>query len=92
LSQIKEANMTRPLPHTPPIADERRADADVVVTFTNRGERALNELAAVITNRMARTPEDIAETLAMVYQTPLDELASALQAIADCLPDEPAHR
>lgn len=79
-------------PPVPPQADEPRADANVVITFTPRGERALNELAAVITNRMARTPEDIAATLAMVYRTPLDELAAALQTIADCLPDEPVDR
>lgn len=77
---------------TTPHADERRADGNVVITFTHRGERALDELAAVITNRMARTPKDIAATLAMVYRTPLDDLAAALQAIADCLPDEAADR
>lgn len=84
--------MTATAPHVPPHSDEPRANADVVITFTHRGERALNELAAVITNRMARTPEDIAATLEMVYRTPLDDLAAALQAIADCLPDEAVDR
>jgi hypothetical protein len=84
--------MTSRVHPDPVVVDEQRAGADVVVTFTNRGERALDHLAAVITNRMARTPEDIAATLAMVYQTPLDELAAALQAIADCFPDEHVER
>jgi hypothetical protein len=86
LSPIKEATMTRALPHIPPIADERRADAEVVVTFTNRGERALDQLAAVITNRMGRTPHDIADVLAKVYRTPLDELITAFDAIAAEIP------
>jgi len=59
-----------------------RADDQVVVTFTNRGERALDQFAAVITNHMARTPHGIADVLATIYRTPLDELVAAFDAIA----------
>lgn len=59
-----------------------RADGQVVVTFTNRGERALDHFAAVITHGMARTPHYIADVLATIYHTPLDELVAAFNAIA----------
>ena len=79
------------LPHVPPPpANEPRAGAGVHVTFTSRGERALDELAAVITHRMAHTPDGIAHALAMVYRTPLDDLVAAFQAIAERLADETA--
>lgn len=58
---------------------------EAVVRFTNKGERALDALAATIVNRMARTPEGIAQTLAEVFHTPIDELAEALSQIADQL-------
>ena len=61
---------------------DARADEHVVLTFTNRGERALDQFAAVITNGMARTPRDIADVLAQIYRTPLDELVAAFDAIA----------
>ena len=76
------------LPHIPRRDDDPRADASVVVTFTPRGQRALDELAAVITHQMARTPDGIAHTLAMVYRTPLDDLVGAFEAIAGRLADE----
>jgi hypothetical protein len=60
---------------------DARADEHVVLTFTNRGERALDQFAAVITNGMARTPRDIADVLAQIYHAPLDELVSAFDAI-----------
>ena len=81
------------LPHVPPPPEaELRASAGVAVTFTPRGQRALDELASVITHGMARTPDGIAHTLAMVYRTPLDDLVAAFTSIADRLADEPPRR
>ena len=81
------------LPHVQPPPDhEQRAATDVAITFTPRGQRALDELASVITNGMARTPDGIAHTLAMVYRTPLDDLVAAFTSIADRLADEHPRR
>lgn len=65
-------------------------DTTLMITFTNRGERALDALATVLTHRMARTPQGIADVLERVYRTDVDELCAALDAITGEL--HPAHR
>jgi len=57
-------------------------DTTLTVTFTHRGERALDALATVLTHRMARTPQGIADVLEHVYRADVDELCAALDAIA----------
>jgi len=66
-------------------------DATLMLTFTNRGERALDALATVLIHRMARTPQGIADVLERVYRADVDELCTALDAIATELrPNDPA--
>lgn len=72
-----------PHPSTTTMLDRRVPDdATLMVTFTNRGERALDALATVLTHRMARTPQGIADVLEHVYRADVDELCAALDAIA----------
>ncbi len=63
---------------------------DRLPQFSARGRAALDELAAVITHRMATTPDGIARALAMAYRTPLTELLAAFDAIAARLAAEQA--
>jgi hypothetical protein len=58
-----------------------RADSSAGITFTNRGEWALDELATVLTAHCSNTPEGIARVLDEVMHTSLDDLAAALSAI-----------
>ena len=53
------------------------------MVLTNRGLRALDDLAEVLVNRMADTPQGIAYVLDHVLHAPLDELCGALQAVSD---------
>jgi hypothetical protein len=59
-----------------------RADDSTALTFTVRGEAALDELATVLVAHCSGTPEGIARVLDEVMHTPLDDLAAALSAIA----------
>jgi hypothetical protein len=60
-----------------------RVDDSTLITFTNRGEAALDELATVLTAHCSHTPEGIVRVLDEVMHTPLDDLAAALSAIVD---------
>lgn len=80
------------LPDRPARRAEPRAGARDSVRFTPRGQMALDELASVITNRMARTPEGITRALAVVYRTPLDDLVAAFDSVAERLAAEQGNR
>lgn len=84
--------MTAPPDHNPPDHNllnrsllDRHRPADLIVTFTPKGEQALDDLAGAIVNRMSRTPTGLATTLDMVFHTPVAELVEAFTQIADQL-------
>lgn len=60
-----------------------------VVTFTPKGERALDALAATLTHQMARTPAGIVDVLDKVLHAPLADLLVAFDLIAAAIPDTP---
>lgn len=62
--------------------DTSRADSSASVTFTKRGEAALDELATVLTAHCRKTPEGVARVLDEVMHTPLDDLTASLDSIA----------
>lgn len=73
-------------------AGESRAGTHEAVVFTNRGLRALDELATVLVHRMADTPAGIAYVLDHVLHAPVDELCEALQAVADGIEERTTYR
>jgi hypothetical protein len=64
---------------------DRCPPADLVLTFTPKGERALDALAAAIVNGMSHTPQGLARALDTVFHTPVEELVEAFTQIADHL-------
>lgn len=64
---------------------DRCPPADLVLTFTPKGERALDALAAAIVNGMSHTPAGLARALDMVFHTPVEELVEAFTQIAQQL-------
>lgn len=62
--------------------NRNRAGESMIVQFTDRGEAALDELAAVLTARCSNSPEGIARVLDEVMHTPMRDLTASLDAIA----------
>ena len=60
-----------------------------LIRFTQRGEDALDALAADLAARCDGTPEGIAELLDQVLHADMSELASSLTAPADPTEDQP---
>ena len=56
-----------------------RLSEDVVITFTERGERALDALAQALVDETELTPAGIADLLERLCTTPIADLAAALR-------------
>jgi len=59
-----------------------RADNTMSITFTDRGEAAIEDLAAAVAAQCDGSPEGVEETLRTVMHDDLDQLALALSEAA----------